>query len=873
MNETDVFIPPRPAGASAATPGPGVPGYSVLHELGRGGMGVVYKALDVRLGRLVALKMILSGVHASRAERVRFYKEAEALARLHHPGIVQIHQVGEEDGLPFLALEFCEGGSLADKLHGVPQPAPAAAQLAEALARAAHAAHTAGIVHRDLKPANVLLDRDGIPKLTDFGLAKHFGGEATALAGRTPTGAVVGTPGYMAPEQARGKTREIGPAVDIYGLGAILYELLTGRPPFVGESNTHTLMQVLTSDPPSPQSLQPSVPRDLETICLKCLQKEPVKRYPSAQALAEDLRRFLHSEPIRARPISIWERGRKWARRRPAVAALLAALAVVLVASIFGLTTLWLRADLQRGRAEANYTLAQQALDEMSSEVIDEWLGKQPKLEPRHEAFLKRVLDYYESLARQPAATTEARAGLARTLLQVSKIRDRLGLRLDAETAAGEALVQQRQLVAEFPSRPEYRADLARIYDQRGQTLQNLQRMPDAELAYRDARTVREELVAQFPDRPEYRQDLAMSHNNLANLNRETSRFEIAEAAYAQSLTILKELVREFPERQGFLQDLAICHNNLAILLRIPPRERLDQAEKAYRSGLEHQQQLVALAPEQPDYRSRLGQFHTNLGELLLTMGRVPPAEEEYKEALAIRKRLAAEFPARVEYRRDVGVSCNNLAGLFADHGRPDQARVLYADALKICKPLAADHPDVPRYQYTVGVTLNNLALLENGQKRPAEARRCLEEALPYQQAALRANAKHPFYQEALRDNREALAEAMLMLAEPAAAAALAEEMTRIAYEPAKDWFNAARILARCGPLAAKDTNFADSERSRLSRHYAERAMQFLRQAADKGFDDVDYLKKDEKVDALRTRPDFQKLVAELEKKTAKKSK
>src|SRR5262249_17925913 len=250
-------------------------------------------------------------------ELARFRTEAEAIARMQHPNIVQIYEVGEQGGLPYFSLEFCGGGSLEKKLSGTPLPPHESAALVEALARAMDAAHQKGVIHRDLKPANVLLAEDGTPKITDFGLAKKLD-----EAGQTASGAVMGTPSYMAPEQAGGKA--VGPLADVYALGAILYECLTGRPPFKAATPLDTIMQVISEEVVSPSLLSPQVPRDLETICLKCLQKEPAKRYTTAQALADDLRRFLAGEPIVARPVGWLERVWKWSHRRPAAAALLA---------------------------------------------------------------------------------------------------------------------------------------------------------------------------------------------------------------------------------------------------------------------------------------------------------------------------------------------------------------------------------------------------------------------------------------------------------------------------------------------------------------------------------------------------------------------
>jgi eukaryotic-like serine/threonine-protein kinase len=324
-----------------------VPGYEIVGELGRGGMGVVYRAQQIGLRRTVALKMILSAGQVGHEERERFRVEAEAVACLQHPHIVQVHEVGEADGQPFFSLEFCEGGSLAGQLHGTPFPSRAAAELVRTLGHAIHYAHQQGVVHRDLKPANILLTATGIPKITDFGLAKRLN-----EPGQTRSGAVMGTPSYMAPEQAAGKTRDVGPAADVYALGAILYELLTGRPPFKAATALDTVYQVVHDEPVPPRAVVSQTPRDLETICLKCLNKEPARRYLSADDLADDLGRFLSDQPIKARPLGPLGRAWRWRRRNPAVAAMLAVVLVTLLAGATAASIFAVRAEHQRDLAE-----------------------------------------------------------------------------------------------------------------------------------------------------------------------------------------------------------------------------------------------------------------------------------------------------------------------------------------------------------------------------------------------------------------------------------------------------------------------------------------------------------------------------------------
>jgi serine/threonine protein kinase/tetratricopeptide (TPR) repeat protein len=340
-----------PAGLENAS----MPGYDILAELGRGGMGVVYKARDRRLQRLVALKMVLAGAHAGAVGLARFRAEAEAAAKLTHANIVQIYETGEHEGRPFFSLEFVDGGSLEQRLAGNPTNPRAAAELIETLARAMQVAHERGIVHRDLKPANILLarlssqssivrtrgsdsqslppdhwSRATTPKIADFGLAKHLDDDSS----QTKSGTILGTPSYMAPEQAEGRSRDVGPAADIYALGAILYELLVGRPPFRAGNPIDTIRQVVEQEPVPPRQLEPRVPLDLQTICLKCLEKMPTRRFATAGALADDLRRFIDGDPIQARPTPGWERAWKWAKRRPAAVALLAVSTLAVVAMV-----------------------------------------------------------------------------------------------------------------------------------------------------------------------------------------------------------------------------------------------------------------------------------------------------------------------------------------------------------------------------------------------------------------------------------------------------------------------------------------------------------------------------------------------------------
>jgi serine/threonine protein kinase/WD40 repeat protein len=348
-----------PDGKASEAPGVGTKvryfgDYELLEEIARGGMGVVYKARQVGLDRVVALKMILAGQLASETDVQRFHTEAAAAAKLDHPGIVPVHEVGEHQGQHYFSMGYVEGQSLADKLVDGPLPPREAAELTKKLAEAVAYAHEEGVIHRDLKPANVLLDKSGQPRITDFGLAKKLEADSHL----TGTGQILGTPSYMPPEQAAGTTAEVGPATDVYALGAVLYALTTGRPPFQAANPMDTLLQVMEKEPVPVRQLDAAIPRDLETICLKCLEKSPERRYVSAQELRDELGRFLDDEPIRARPISQTVRVLRWCSRRPAIAATSSLLLLSLILGAGLVTWQWRRAEIARDRAQSALAVA-----------------------------------------------------------------------------------------------------------------------------------------------------------------------------------------------------------------------------------------------------------------------------------------------------------------------------------------------------------------------------------------------------------------------------------------------------------------------------------------------------------------------------------
>jgi tetratricopeptide (TPR) repeat protein len=856
--------------------------YGVVKVLGKGGMAVVLLASQQQPRRQVAIKVILEGISGSGLQRFR--SEADVVARLRHPHIVQIYQVGEHHDRPYFVMEYLEGGSLAQKLANSPLTPRAAAELAAALAGAMQYAHDQGVLHRDLKPSNILLTADGQPRISDFGLAKQTKADPDlATQQRTQSGAILGTPAYMPPEQA--SSQPVGPAADVYALGAILYECLTGRPPFRAATMLATLEQVRSQEPVPPGRLQPGLPRDLETICLKCLAKEFTKRYATALELAEDLRRWHAGQPIRARRVGRLERGWKWARRNPAVAGLLTVVLLVLAAGSVVSTLFALEArrqaadskanaeaaDRQKTRAEealAAESLARQrtreALDEMSSQVIEDWLSRRGQLEPAQRAFLEKALANYQAFAAESGNSEEVRKSVADAHLRVGKIRRRLGQHKEAEAALRRAREFYTSLVAEFPTVPRYRKELALSNNNLATHLYTTGHPKEAEAAYREALAIRKQLVADFPTEAPYRQDLAGSCNNLGILLMETDRSKEAETVYHEGLDGYHQLVADFPTVPAYRQEMGHTYNNLATLLLGASRPK--EAEAAYRNAIDVYHKLVADFPAVPAYRHELAASNHNLGLALADTNRSKEAEPAYRDALTIQKQLAADFPAVPQYRQELGLSCTNLGILLRDAGRAKEAEAAFSEAVDVYKRLATDFPSVPDYQAGLANPMVCLAELARERKELASARQLLDEARPHLQVALDANPRQPYYREVFCDHRLQQAATLLGLGDHAAAAVAAADLARIAVRPAADAYKAASYFARCMPLAERDAKVPLSRRQELVRSYAEQAMAALRQALSNGYKDIAHLQKDKDFDPLRSRGDFQTQLAELAK-------
>ncbi len=720
-----------PPSAHDATALPRIPGYEVEAVLGRGGMGVVYKARHPRLNRAVALKMLLAGPYAGPGELERFLREAETVAGLRHANIVQVHEAGDVDGRPYFTMEFVEGGSLAQKVAGTPQAARQAAALVAAVAEAVHAAHQRGIVHRDLKPGNILLTADGTPKLTDFGLARRLEG----AAGLTQSGAPLGTPSYMAPEQAEGRSREVGPAADTYALGAILYELLTGRPPFRAETAEETLRQVVSRDPVPPSRLNAAVPRDVETICLKCLEKSPERRYPSAVALADDLQRFLRYEPITARPVGPAGRVLRWTRFHPTGAALVAtALALIGLASGGGV---WLVQQEAQRRTELHNEVGT-AVDQTVSlrkqfhfhEARQLLEQARQQLEPAGPADLRQQvkqaradLDLAENLdkARLRAATpVEGRLGMAgadspyaESLYEETWAKAGLGgpgddsevvaarVRDSAVSAELVAALDDWASITPDRARRAWLLEVARGADR--DTLRNSLRQPDLW----DNGPELTKLVKELPlDKVSPQLTSALGRVLLNSGGEAVPLLGRAQARHPEDFWLNFELgwalheSRRSDEALGFFRaalalrpEASPAYNGVGAMLSV--MGRLDEAIGYWQQALKIDCTFAIV--------------HANLAQALTAKGRLDEAIGHYQKSIHLDPKASA-------------LAHHNLGALLWDKGRQDEAMGHYQESIRL-DPVAS------------ALAHNNLgsALYQKGR---------LDEAIGHYQEAIRLDPK-----------------------------------------------------------------------------------------------------------------------------------
>jgi serine/threonine protein kinase len=649
-------------------------GYEVVGELGRGGMGVVYLARKIALGRLCALKMILAGAHAGSAALGRFRAEAAAIARLRHPDIVQIYHVGEADGLPYLELEYLPGGGLDQALDGSPRPTETAARLVEIMACAIAEAHRQGIVHRDLKPANILLDAAGRPKVADFGLAKILDSDD----GLTKTRAVLGSPSYMAPEQADGDARSVGATTDVYALGAILYELLTGRPPFRAATALLTLTQVKESDPVPPSRFQPGVPGDIETICLKCLEKAPARRYSTADALAEDLRRFLSGEPVLAKPVPSWERAWKWARRRPALAAALtvstAAILLLLVGALY--YNARLRVSVREARAAQR-------------EALEQWNRTFRNLN-------QLVFEVHDKLGKTPATRAARRQVLDTALAGLEEVAE------SAKTAApdiGRAVAHQKL----------------------GDIFREIGRMEDARRQYESARSLAEQLAIAAPRDLAISECLSRTFAGLGDLGLHADRLEEAVQYFRRVVDLAEMNVQINPDRAMARSDLLEAYFRLGRAYGF--NRELDQAAVWFSKMQQLAQRWCQDEPDNTQPRDLLSTAYRKLADVWKLGGDAASARGDYKKAVALGTLVVAAEPANLDYKLHLALALDDLASTQHRLGQLDQASPRLRQAEQLFSELVKADPEDVDNQVRLVQTQYHLGCLEMDQiELPAAA-------------------------------------------------------------------------------------------------------------------------------------------------------
>jgi tetratricopeptide (TPR) repeat protein len=892
--------------------------YTLVEELGRGGMGIVFRALDPSLGRTVAVKVLRPEL-ADEEARARVLREARAAARFRHEHAVVVHAVDHtRDGLPYLVMEHVAGPTLARLVRERQRLEPAlavavVAQVADALA----AAHAAGLVHRDVKPCNVLLEADGAggfrAKLADFGLARDAA-EVTAL---TREGHLAGTPAYMSPEQVRGEP--LDGRGDVYSLGATLYEALTGEPPFRGTPHL-VVRQVLHDEPRPPRRLNDAVPPDLETVCLKALEKEPGRRYATAADFAADLRRWQRGEPTAARPAGRAGRLWRWAKRNPRVAALAAALALAVAGGTGGVLWQWSRAvaerdaaqherdeaDAQRRRAVEEFRRERLTVDAFLTDVSDDPELKARNLEPLRRKLLQRARDNYERFVAEHPDDPDLLADLGRAHARLGDI---VGV-LDSQPRALEHFQKAQEIFdrlrREHPDEASYRVEAADVLNRLGVAHAAAGQAPLAEEDLRGARELWEGLVAERPDDPEpvYRLLLTLNnlgrtrHNrgdrdgpeepygaaraayarwaerhppeprhrsalsfllaNLGLLYRQTGRPDLEAAVLKESLGLAEQLVRDHPEVDQYREALLHAANENGI--RHALRGEADEAEAAWKQAETAAEELARRHPGADGYQEQLATTACNRGLLAHSRRRADDGLSHYRRALAIRERLVGDYPQVMPYAIGLHQTCVGLAALLRDVNQSSAAVEVYDRALRCW--VAAHPPDGPDANFAgvLGALHIDRAQMLSQMKRHAEALPDYDEAI-----RLAADDRKP----PLRVERTAVAGYdRAAKGDHAAAAGLGQSVADQSSGNGYGLYLAATVLARAAAAVAADAHIPLPRREQLADQYAARAVGMLRRAQAAGrFADPARsasLATDEYLAPLRPRDDFKQLLADL---------
>lgn len=730
---------------------PEIPGYEVLSEISRGGMGVIYKARQLVPNRIVAVKMTKSGRFANREEIQRFQTEAAAAATLEHPHIVPIFEVGKSDGCHFYSMGFVDGCTLQDQLRGGPLAITAAAELGKTIAETVQFAHENGIVHRDLKPSNILIDLEGKPRIADFGLAKNTAVES----GLTATGQILGTPSFMSPEQASGKLEDAGPLVDVYALGAILYAMLTGRPPFQAASVMETLSQVVDSEPVSPKTLNAEVGTDLETICLKCLDKHSERRYASARDVADELNRFLMNKPILARPASRLSLVRRWCKRNPLGTTIIAMVSLItiispivaynqkrlaeegrqanvsLTASLLAETEAKNLATENAARATRNLGRADEAVNDFLLEIGKDKgvLSLYPSTQLLRKKLLLKGKDYYEHLIDEnPNAELTPR--LANANYQLAQILLELTGEVEGAISANQrALELYNQLELEDANEIQYSETIANIHKQLGFLFTRTGETDQARTALETALRSFERLAASHPETRGYQRNLGATLDGLGRLRAHSGDTEQALKLFERYRQICNKLILDAPDEVVNRMYLANCLNQIAISLDADGQ--LEESLKTYQRALEVSEQLCREYPEEIEYQDDLSTILNNLAAHYSKHNDSARAIVLMERSLAIREQHVRENPSVFFYQKLLYTNHRSLGFLLSSNGKADKAITHYRKACEVLERLARDDPDTIQHQINLGDHLATCAELLDETGRPedslAEYRRSLK--------------------------------------------------------------------------------------------------------------------------------------------------
>jgi serine/threonine protein kinase/Flp pilus assembly protein TadD len=763
--------------------------YTIVREIGRGGMGVVYEARQISLDRRVALKVLPFAAVLDQKQIARFYNEAQAAAHLQHPNIVPVFFVGCERGVHYYAMQYVDGQpldlairqlrSMAQAGHKRASPSDptdsegradtasvrsgtwkqfttsaslksgdyfrTVANLGVEAAEALDYAHQCGVIHRDVKPSNLLLDDRGKVWITDFGLARFHANDRL-----TATGDVMGTVRYMSPEQVSGKSGVMDERTDIYSLGVTLYEMATLEEAFAGASRQEFFRRILEEEPRTPRQINPAIPVDLETILLKAMAKSPQDRYPSAKELAQDLKHYIEGEPILARRASLADRAAKWARRhRTLVAAAAAMLLLVLMGSVISsllIASEHAKTKAALAQAEANLQQAEKNLRRAEThfgqlrEVVDrfgayhaERLKDLPGAEPLRRELLLDTLGYYRGFIQYAGNDPTLQSDLAITYSKAAAVTEQLGDKSAALAEYRQAATAFQAAAALHPEKPQYRADLALCHNNLGLLLSTTGKPGEAEEAYRQALAFQKQLVADDPRSDKFQSDLALTYGNLGLLAGAANQSSKARQAYQEAIRIEEELVKRFPGKPDYLRNLAVSYNNLSFL-----QAKTDpiKAEESSRQAQSAQEKLVAAHPTIAEYQSDLALSYNNLGALENHNGRLAKAEASYRQAIATQEQLARKSPSVLRFRCDLAVSHNNLGRLYSKSNQLAKANASFERAKAIMKDLVDDYPTELSYQSTLGGILNNLGRVLEQLGRLDDATKTYSQAIEHQRFA-----------------------------------------------------------------------------------------------------------------------------------------